>query len=339
MCTIRAGRRSSAPSSPSRPNSPRRRSPAVTATSSDARTSPSCTSQAIRHSKEFNRGGQSGRPIPVSSRSAAAISRRCRAGPRGKWDTMRVSAMGESQSSRHGGRRGVLGQDHAEQLGHIVMGERPLHRCPTRLGREAVAPLLGVEHPADLDTGPVVPGGPVRPGPARSACPWPAPPSPTDPYRAERTDPATSPSGPTPGRAELVGKVQGGRDRQPWSGSANSAAYPSRRTDAGQPVGLDGRLVHPLWPSDVEAEFDRRRRRRRRSPCPRPGACPRRVRRATTRPRSSTSHWMTSALMKPRSKSVWIRPAACGRVEPARKVQARLSFSPVVRNVRRPSWW
>ena len=46
-----------------------------------------------------------------------------------------------------------------------------------------------------------------------------------------------------------------------------------------------------------------------------------------------------SARMKPRSKSVWITPAPCGAFEPARKVQARVSFSPVVRKVRRPSIW
>ena len=41
--------------------------------------------------------------------------------------------------------------------------------------------------------------------------------------------------------------------------------------------------------------------------------------------------------MKPRSKSVWITPAACGAVAPRLIVQARASFGPAVRNVCRPS--
>ena len=40
--------------------------------------------------------------------------------------------------------------------------------------------------------------------------------------------------------------------------------------------------------------------------------------------------------MKPRSKSEWITPAAAGALSPAWIVQARVSFSPVVRYVRRP---
>ena len=48
---------------------------------------------------------------------------------------------------------------------------------------------------------------------------------------------------------------------------------------------------------------------------------------------------MVSARMNPRWKSVWITPAHSGAVDPARKVHARLSFSPVVRNVRSPSMW
>ena len=40
---------------------------------------------------------------------------------------------------------------------------------------------------------------------------------------------------------------------------------------------------------------------------------------------------MTSARMKPRSKSVWITPAACGAVLPARTVQARTSLGPAVK--------
>ena len=42
---------------------------------------------------------------------------------------------------------------------------------------------------------------------------------------------------------------------------------------------------------------------------------------------------------EPRSKSVWMRPAACGAFDPARNVQARDSLSPVVKNVRSPSRW
>ena len=44
-----------------------------------------------------------------------------------------------------------------------------------------------------------------------------------------------------------------------------------------------------------------------------------------------------SALMKPRWKSVWITPAACGAVQPLWMVQARASFGPAVRYVCRPS--
>jgi len=35
--------------------------------------------------------------------------------------------------------------------------------------------------------------------------------------------------------------------------------------------------------------------------------------------------------MKPRSKSVWITPAACGAVAPMGTVQARTSFTPAVK--------
>ena len=41
--------------------------------------------------------------------------------------------------------------------------------------------------------------------------------------------------------------------------------------------------------------------------------------------------------MKPRSKSVWMTPAACGAVAPRLIVQARDSFGPAVRKVCRPS--
>ena len=40
---------------------------------------------------------------------------------------------------------------------------------------------------------------------------------------------------------------------------------------------------------------------------------------------------MTSALMKPRWKSVWMTPAASGAVAPLRIVQARDSLGPAVR--------
>ena len=40
---------------------------------------------------------------------------------------------------------------------------------------------------------------------------------------------------------------------------------------------------------------------------------------------------MTSARMKPFSKSVWITPAACGAVSPLWIVHARTSFSPAVK--------
>ena len=38
-----------------------------------------------------------------------------------------------------------------------------------------------------------------------------------------------------------------------------------------------------------------------------------------------------SARMKPRSKSVWMTPAACGAVKPLWIVHARISFSPAVK--------
>ena len=44
-----------------------------------------------------------------------------------------------------------------------------------------------------------------------------------------------------------------------------------------------------------------------------------------------SSKEITSALMKPFSKSVWITPAAFGAVSPLRIVQARASFGPAVR--------
>src|SRR5699024_11626381 len=40
----------------------------------------------------------------------------------------------------------------------------------------------------------------------------------------------------------------------------------------------------------------------------------------------NSSYEMISALMNPRSKSVWITPAACGAVQPLRIVHARASF-------------
>ena len=45
----------------------------------------------------------------------------------------------------------------------------------------------------------------------------------------------------------------------------------------------------------------------------------------------------TSARMKPRSKSVWILPAAWGALVPFLMVQARHSSSPEVRKEIRPS--
>jgi hypothetical protein len=46
---------------------------------------------------------------------------------------------------------------------------------------------------------------------------------------------------------------------------------------------------------------------------------------------TSWSNETISALMKPRWKSVWITPAACGAVAPIGIVQARDSFGPAVR--------
>jgi len=46
---------------------------------------------------------------------------------------------------------------------------------------------------------------------------------------------------------------------------------------------------------------------------------------------------MVSARMKPRSKSLWIVPAASGAFAPRWIVQARDSFGPAVKNVSRSS--
>src|ERR1035437_9671136 len=54
-------------------------------------------------------------------------------------------------------------------------------------------------------------------------------------------------------------------------------------------------------------------------------------------PASTRSSYPTiSALMKPRSKSVWMVPAAWGAVSPMWMVQARDSLGPAVRKVWRP---
>ena len=50
-----------------------------------------------------------------------------------------------------------------------------------------------------------------------------------------------------------------------------------------------------------------------------------------------SSNAMTSARMKPRSKSEWILPAACGAYVPFLIVHARHSSLPAVRNEIRPS--
>jgi len=42
---------------------------------------------------------------------------------------------------------------------------------------------------------------------------------------------------------------------------------------------------------------------------------------------------MVSARMKPRSKSLWIAPAACGAFELRSTVQARASYWPAVKKV------
>jgi hypothetical protein len=46
---------------------------------------------------------------------------------------------------------------------------------------------------------------------------------------------------------------------------------------------------------------------------------------------------MVWARMKPRSKSVWMTPAACGALAPFATVQARVSFGPEVKKVIRSS--
>jgi hypothetical protein len=53
--------------------------------------------------------------------------------------------------------------------------------------------------------------------------------------------------------------------------------------------------------------------------------------------RSKSAKASVSARMKPRSKSVWISPAAWGARLPRRMVQARTSFSPAVKKEIRPS--
>ncbi len=58
---------------------------------------------------------------------------------------------------------------------------------------------------------------------------------------------------------------------------------------------------------------------------------------ASLRSVTKSSYLMTSARMKPFSKSVWITPAACGALSPLRMVQARHSSAPAVKKVCRLS--
>ena len=82
-----------------------------------------------------------------------------------------------------------------------------------------------------------------------------------------------------------------------------------------------------------------RRRPGPRSPCPRRGSCRGPWPSFHEPMSSSSSQRITSARMKPRSRSPWMTPAQRGAFHPALNVQARLSLSPVVRNVRSPSRW
>ena len=60
-------------------------------------------------------------------------------------------------------------------------------------------------------------------------------------------------------------------------------------------------------------------------------ALPRERASATLPASTRSSKEMTSALMKPFSKSVWMTPAACGAFQPLWMVQARDSYGPAVR--------
>ena len=65
---------------------------------------------------------------------------------------------------------------------------------------------------------------------------------------------------------------------------------------------------------------------------------PRRLRASAWDPAESrSSHRITSQRMNPRAMSVWIVAAASRAVCPRRNVQARVSFSPAVKNAIRPS--
>ena len=54
---------------------------------------------------------------------------------------------------------------------------------------------------------------------------------------------------------------------------------------------------------------------------------------------TKSSYLMTSALMNPFSKSVWMTPAALGALSPLWIVHARHSSDPAVKNVWSPSRW
>ena len=68
----------------------------------------------------------------------------------------------EAEAASHGLACGVLGQDHAHELVDVVVCETPVDRGPAGLGGVAVAPGVGVECPADLQTRPTDSFGKVR---------------------------------------------------------------------------------------------------------------------------------------------------------------------------------
>ena len=61
----------------------------------------------------------------------------------------------EAESAGHGLACGVLQQDRPHELVDVVVGETPVDGGTAGLGGVAVAPVVGVECPADLQTRPV----------------------------------------------------------------------------------------------------------------------------------------------------------------------------------------
>ena len=89
--------------------------------------------------------------------------------------------------------------------------------------------------------------------------------------------------------------------------------------------------------SDVEADVQDVAVRGRRTSCPRAAACPASTTSACEPASTRSCQSTTSQRMNPRAMSEWIDSAASSAVSPWRSVQARVSFSPAVKNVIRSS--